>query len=48
MKPEGWGSHSGGYEEFCFLGYNAVVVRWKSTEVSEETRRLDLQGGRVS
>jgi hypothetical protein len=19
-----WGSHSGGYEEFCLLGYNAV------------------------
>jgi hypothetical protein len=19
-----WGSHSGGYEEFCVLGYNAI------------------------
>jgi hypothetical protein len=22
--------------EFCLLGYNARVVRWKSTDVSEE------------
>jgi hypothetical protein len=21
-----WGSHSGGYEEFCFLGYNAILI----------------------
>lgn len=31
-----WGSHSGGCEEFCLLGYNAVVVRWQSTDVPQE------------
>jgi meiotically up-regulated gene 157 (Mug157) protein len=24
IKCRGWGSHSGGYEEFYLLGYNAV------------------------
>jgi hypothetical protein len=30
------GSHTGDYEEFCLLGYNAVEYVEKSTDISEE------------
>jgi hypothetical protein len=31
-----WSSHNGGYKESYLPGYNALLVRWKSTDVSEE------------
>jgi hypothetical protein len=31
-----WGSHSGGYEEFYYLGYNPMLSAWNPADISEE------------
>jgi hypothetical protein len=42
-----WGFHSGGYEEFCLVGYN-VIYPLKVIRRFGETCRLQLQGRRIS
>jgi hypothetical protein len=31
-----WSSHSGGYEEFYHVGYNAMLAVWNPADILEE------------